>query len=305
MIDKIQAPIATEVAKFDKFFKKEIQSNTTLLNIVLRYFLRKKGKRIRPVLVFLSAGLCGNINERTYRAALLVELLHTATLVHDDIVDEAKTRRGLFTINKIWKNKVAVLVGDFLLSKGMLVALKNKDYDLLHIVSQAVEQMSEGELLQYQKTRKLNMNYEEYFQIIEKKTASLLAVCCQVGAASSSDTEEEAALLKRIGLKLGLCFQIRDDLFDYETHAWSGKTFGLDFQNKKITLPLIYALSKSPSKTRREILRTLKERKKSLHSSKIIDFTHTFGGVEFARRTMQTYAQEAQQLLQPFSFILF
>ena len=298
MLDKIQAPIAQHMRYFDKRFREETRSGIALLDVVMSYMLRKKGKRVRPMLVFLSAGLHGEINDRSYRAAVLIELLHTATLLHDDVVDGATKRRGLFSLNSIWKNKVAILVGDFLLSRGLLLSLRHEDYTLLHLVTEAVEQMSEGELLQVQKTRKLNMNYEEYLRIIEKKTASLFSVCCQLGASSTGASADTMTQMRSLGYKLGTAFQMRDDLFDYEENGPIGKPFALDIQQKKITLPLLYALKDCRASERRRILGLLKHRSDSSSARKqIVSFVRASKGISYTRSCMQQYGEEALVLL--------
>ena len=298
MLHHIERPIAEHMQQFDKQFRKEARSQVTLLDVVLFYMLRKKGKRLRPMLVLLSAGLYGQISERSYRAAVLIELLHTATLLHDDVIDGAAKRRGIFSVNSVWKNKVSVLAGDFLLSRGLLLALRHKDYDLLHIVTQAVEQMSEGELLQAQKTRKLNMHYEEYMQIIKKKTASLLASCCQVGAASVGAAPVDVEQIGVLGYKLGIAFQMRDDLFDYEENGPSGKPFALDIKQKKITLPLLYALQQCDMLKRRCMLSLLRRRSYSLVARRrIVGFVRSHGGIEYTRNHMESYGNEALSTL--------
>ena len=298
MLEKIQAPIAEHMRRFDKQFREETRSRVALLDLIMSYMLRKKGKRMRPMLVFLSAGLHGEINDRSYRAAVLIELLHTATLLHDDVVDGATQRRGLFSVNSVWKNKIAVLVGDFLLSRGLLLSLRNKDYALLHLVTEAVEQMSEGELLQAQKTRKLNMRYEEYLQIIEKKTASLLATCCQLGATSVDAPPEALTRMRKLGYKLGIAFQIRDDLFDYEENGPAGKPFALDIQQKKITLPLLYALAQCSPIERKHVLGLLKRQSGSAATRrKIMDFVKASKSLTYTRNCMEQYGAEALSLL--------
>ena len=264
----------------------------------MSYILRKKGKRLRPILVFLSAGLYGSISERSYRAAILIELLHTATLLHDDVVDDASKRRGLFSVNSVWKNKASVLSGDFLLSRGLVIALRNKDYDLLEIVTHAVEEMSQGELLQAQKALKLNVQHEEYIDIIRKKTASLLSSCCQLGAASVSAPREEIERMSQLGYQLGIAFQIRDDLFDYEEHRPTGKPTGLDIKQKNLTLPILYALNSCSSLQRVRIRYLLKRKSHTVSVSReIIDFVRKRDGLTYARNLMEQYASEATRIL--------
>ena len=299
MLDKIQAPITRHIRQFEKQFRKETRSGVALLDVVMSYMLRKKGKRIRPILVLLSAGINGKINECSYRAAVLIELLHTATLLHDDVVDDSTKRRGLFSVNSVWKNKVAVLVGDFLLSRGLLLSLRHKDYALLHLVTEAVEQMSEGELLQAQKTRKLNMSYEEYLQIVEKKTASLLSACCQLGASSTDASTDVITQMRILGQKMGIAFQMRDDLFDYEENGLTGKPFALDIQQKKITLPLLYALENCYASKRRHILGLLRRRSNSSSARKqIVSFVRSSEGISYTRSCMNRYGEEALLILE-------
>lgn len=296
-LSNIQAPISTELAEFQIRFKKTLSTNTTLLNTVLQYIVKQKGKQIRPLLVLLSAKACGEINERTYRAATLVELLHTATLVHDDVVDEADKRRGLFSINALWKNKIAVLLGDYLLSRGLLLALDHQDYTQLHLLSDAVRRMSEGEILQLEKSRRLDIDESTYFQIISDKTASLLSACMACGAATTTTQSETIDLLKKIGEKIGLAFQIRDDLFDYGT-ADVGKPLGIDVVEKKMTLPLIFSLQTANSSEKSHILGLVRKKKKEQkHIHEVIEFVKNKGGLEYAHQKMIDLAQEATQLL--------
>lgn len=274
-----------------------MKTRVMLLDRIMSYIVKRKGKQMRPMFVFLSAGTCGQINESTYRGAALIELLHTATLVHDDVVDEANYRRGFFSINALWKNKVAVLVGDFLLSKGLLLSVENKDFHLLSIVSNAVREMSEGELLQIEKSRKLDITEEVYFQIIRQKTASLIASCCAVGAASSGASDEVVATLRDFGEKIGMAFQIKDDLFDYG-EAEIGKPLGIDIKEKKMTLPLIFALSKAGWLEKRNIIHLIRN---NSHNPKkvneVIDFVKQSGGIEYANQTMNAYHQGALNLI--------
>jgi octaprenyl-diphosphate synthase len=243
-LDALQKPIATELQTFEKKFKEAMKTTTPLLDRITRYILKRKGKQIRPMFVLSAANFCGGISEASYRGAALVELLHTATLVHDDVVDDAYQRRGFFSINALWKNKIAVLVGDYLLEKGLLLSVNNEDHRLLKIVSEAVQQMSEGELLQLEKARKLDIDEAVYFEVIRKKTASLIASCCACGAASAGATEEEIERMRLFGEKIGIAFQIKDDLFDFGFDQ-IGKPLGIDIKEKKMTLPLIYALQQS------------------------------------------------------------
>jgi octaprenyl-diphosphate synthase len=252
--------------------------------------------------VFLSAKLCGNINDSTYVAASLIELLHTATLVHDDVVDDANLRRGFFSINALWKNKIAVLVGDFLLSRGLLMSVEKEEFELLRIVSKAVKEMSEGELLQMEKARRLNITEEIYFDIIRQKTASLIAACCRSGAHSAKVDREVEERMERFGEKTGIAFQIKDDLFDYgETNGKIGKPTGIDIKEKKMTLPLIFALSKAEKKDRKWIINTIKNHNDKKHKvNKVIDFVVNAGGIEYARNKMLEYRDEALEILHTF-----
>ena len=296
----IRAPVEDDLAVFRRHFRDAMRSRVGLLDKVTQYVLRQKGKEIRPTLVLLSAQLCGGVTEKSYRAAALVELLHTATLVHDDVVDEAERRRGLFSINALWKNKIAVLLGDFLLSRGLLLALDHGDYDLLHTVSDAVRRMSEGELLQIEKTRRLNIDEDTYFRIISDKTASLIAACTTCGAASATDDEHEIVALADVGEKLGLAFQIRDDLFDFGD-VDVGKPLGIDLQEKKMTLPLIVALREADDRERKRILKIVKQKKKSRADVfAVSQFVQAHGGLAYARQKMRALADEAAETLMTF-----
>ncbi len=289
----IRAPIEDDLASFRSYFKEAMRSRVRLVELVTRYVLRQKGKELRPILVLLSARVAGGVSERTYRAAALVELLHTATLVHDDVVDEAERRRGLFSINALWKNKVAVLFGDFLLSRGLLLALAGEDYDLLQTVSDAVRRMSEGELLQIETARRLDIDEETYFRIISDKTASLIAACTACGAQSATDDPEVVENLRLAGEALGLAFQIRDDLFDYGD-VDVGKPLGLDLQDRKMTLPVIYALQNAERSEARRIRKLIRNKLKSRDDIREIhDFVRTRGGVAAAQERMVELAREA------------
>ena len=299
-LDSIRRPVEAELDAFRRYFRQSMRSRVGLLDKITRYVLRQKGKEIRPVLVLLSAQLCGGITERSYRAAALVELLHTATLVHDDVVDDAERRRGLFSINALWKNKIAVLLGDFLLSRGLLLALDHKDYDLLHTVSDAVRRMSEGELLQIEKSRHLDIDEETYFRIISDKTASLISACTTCGAVSATDDADDIVALREIGEKLGLAFQIRDDLFDFGD-VDVGKPLGIDLQEKKMTLPLIVALREADDAERKRVLKIVKKSKKSRDDIHAVgEFVRRMGGLAYARERMQTLAAEAAEALAAF-----
>ncbi|MGI9175271.1 MAG: polyprenyl synthetase family protein [Rhodothermales bacterium] len=296
----IRGPVEDELATFRQHFRGAMRTPVGLLDKVTRYVLRQKGKEIRPILVLLSAKVCGGVTESTYHAAALVELLHTATLVHDDVVDEAERRRGVFSINALWKNKVAVLFGDFLLSRGLLLALDHGEYDLLHTLSDAIRRMSEGELLQIEKARRLDIDEETYFQIISDKTASLIAACTTSGALSASNDPADRERMREMGEKLGLAFQIRDDLFDFGV-ADVGKPIGIDLQEKKLTLPLIHALAQSDRSERRRILKIVRQKKKSRQDVReVAQFAEAAGGIAYARAKMQTLAGEARTILLTF-----
>lgn len=295
----IRKPVSKELSEFNKLFAKTMRSKVPLLNIITNYVLKRKGKQIRPLLVFLTAKSIGEIKNSTYVAASLIELLHTASLVHDDVVDGANERRGFLSINALWKSKIAVLLGDYLLAKGLLISLENKEYKLLEIVSNATQEMSEGELLQIQKSRKLNINEDEYFEIIRKKTATLLAACTACGAQSITDDSALVNKMYEFGLKIGIAFQIKDDLFDYEKTSITGKPKGNDIQEKKLTLPLISSLSKTTTSKRREILKLInKKSSKHLIYNKVYNFVHENGGLEYARKLMYSYRDEAIKILQ-------
>ena len=257
-LSTIKAPISTIMDEFEKKFRSSMKSSVPLLDRITHYIVKRKGKQMRPMFVFLSAGLCGEINERSYRAAALIELLHTATLVHDDVVDDSYERRGFFSINALWKNKIAVLVGDYLLSKGLLLSISNKDFDLLEIVSTAVSVMSEGELMQIEKARRLDISEEIYFEIIRQKTASLIASCCASGAASVYADKDVIERMHKFGELIGIAFQIKDDLFDYGPSGIIGKPTGIDIKESKMTLPLIHVLSKSTYSARKHIVNIVK-----------------------------------------------
>ncbi len=299
-LDNIKAPIAHEMEEFEQKFRASMKTRVLLLNKIMNYIVKRKGKQMRPMFVFLSAGTCGQISESTYRGASLIELLHTATLVHDDVVDEANYRRGFFSVNALWKNKVAVLVGDFLLARGLLLSVENKDFNLLSIVSDAVREMSEGELLQMEKSRKLNITEDIYYEIIRQKTASLIASCCAVGASSSGAGEEITKLMRAFGEKIGMAFQIKDDLFDYGEEE-IGKPVGIDIKEKKMTLPLIYALSKAGWVERRKIISIVKnESNKPKKVKEVIEFVKKSGGIQYAEEAMNKYHQDALLLLNKF-----
>lgn len=278
-----------------------MKSNVPLLDIITRYIIKRKGKQMRPMFVFLSADIHGEVGHSTYVAASLIELLHTATLVHDDVVDDSNERRGFFSINALWKNKVAVLVGDYLLSKGLLLSLENNEFQLLKIVSEATKEMSEGELLQIEKARKLDVNEEIYFEIIRKKTASLISSCCASGAASVSSDEDTIEKMALFGEKVGIAFQIKDDLFDYESGNITGKPNGIDIKEQKMTLPLIYLLNNSDRSEKRKIINIVKNHNNNPEKVRfVIDQVNSSGGIEYAREKMKQYHADAVKLLDEF-----
>ncbi len=271
-----------------------------LLDKIMQYIVKRKGKQMRPMFIFLSAGTCGQITESTFRGASLIELLHTATLVHDDVVDDSNYRRGFFSINALWKNKIAVLVGDFLLSRGLMLSIEHKEYDLLSIVNQSVNEMSEGELLQMEKSRHLDISEEVYYQIIRQKTASLIASCCAVGASSAGADPEVIKKMKAFGQHIGMAFQIKDDLFDYGEEE-IGKPVGIDIKEKKMTLPLIYALSKASWLEKRKIIRIVKnESDKPKKVKEVIEFVKKSGGIEYAKEAMDRFYNQALEFLKEF-----
>lgn len=299
-VDPMREPVATELKLFEQEFRGSLTSTVGLLNIVTRYILRQKGKRVRPLVVLLSAKACGRITDRTYRGASLVETLHTATLVHDDVVDDADTRRGLASINAVWKNKVAVLLGDYLLAKGLLLALEYNDYDFLHCTSTAVRRMSEGELLQIQKSRQLDMDEETYLRIIGDKTASLLSTCAEVGARSATEDAMIHARFKTFGEHAGLAFQIRDDVLDYlGRSAILGKPTGIDIKEKKLTLPLIRALAVGDRKDATKALRMVKKGATTREVGWIISFVEAAGGIRYSEEKAAQYAESARSAIAP------
>jgi octaprenyl-diphosphate synthase len=292
--------IAHELTTFEKRFEESVKSQAPLLDTIMKYIIKRKGKQLRPMFVFLSARLHGPVNDSTYRAAALVELLHTATLVHDDVVDESMERRGFFSINALWKNKIAVLVGDYLLSKGLLLSTEAGDFKHLLILSEAVKQMSEGELLQIEKARKLNVTEEIYFEIIRSKTASLLSSACGVGAWSTSKDEVVLQKMKLFGEKTGIAFQIKDDLFDYGQED-IGKPTGNDIKEKKLTLPLIYTLNTIPATERKEIIYIIRNEHTDRKRVKfVLDTVVKAGGIKYANEKMTAYRDQALAVLYEF-----
>lgn len=297
----IRKPVEEEMQRFEGYFNDTLKSDVPLLKIILNYILRRKGKQMRPLLVFISAGLNGSINESTFVAATLIELLHTATLVHDDVVDDSHERRGALSINALWNSKIAVLAGDYMLSQGLLISVRKNRFDLLELVSEAVQSMSEGELLQLQKSRKLNITEEVYFEIIRMKTASLIAACTACGTSSVTDDPERIRIMKELGENIGVAFQIRDDLLDYTGNGLTGKPGGNDIREKKITLPLIHALEKVSSAERRRILSILKQKRKSGREvNTIISFVEENGGLSYAETMMEKYHDKAMAILDTF-----
>ncbi|MEJ2882864.1 polyprenyl synthetase family protein [Pedobacter sp. GR22-6] len=299
-INQIKQPIAADIEVFEEKFKDSMHSDAPLLDRITHYIVKRKGKQIRPMFVFFAAKLCGGIIESTHRGAALVELLHTATLVHDDVVDNAYERRGFFSINALWKNKIAVLVGDYLLAKGLLLSVNNSEFRLLQIVSEAVKQMSEGELLQIEKVRKMDISEELYFEVIRQKTASLIASCCACGAASAGADEESIEKMRLFGEKVGIAFQIKDDTFDFGTDD-VGKPIGIDIKEKKVTLPLIYALNRVTKTEKRRIISLVKNHQDDpVKIQEIIDFVNANEGVHYANQKMIQYQQEAFDILYTF-----
>ncbi len=299
-LEDIKAPIAREMEEFEPKFRASMKTKVLLLDKIMSYIVKRKGKQMRPMFVFLSAGTCGKISEATFRGASLIELLHTATLVHDDVVDEANYRRGFFSVNALWKNKIAVLVGDFLLSRGLILSIENKDFELLSIVTHAVREMSEGELLQIEKSRRLDITEDVYYEIIRQKTASLIASCCAVGASSAGSDPETVEKMRLFGEKIGMAFQIKDDLFDYGEME-IGKPLGIDIKEKKMTLPLIYALSRSSWLEKRRIIGIVKnESNKPKKVKEVIQYVKGSGGIEYAVNKMNEHHKEAIDILRTF-----
>lgn len=300
-VQQIKSPIAGEMRDFETHFRQAMKSKTPLLDKITHYIIKRKGKQMRPMFVFLSAKLFSGVSDATYTAASLIELLHTATLVHDDVVDDANVRRGFFSLNALWKNKIAVLVGDYLLSRGLLMSVEHNQFQLLKIVSRAVQEMSEGELLQIEKARKLNITEDVYFDIIRQKTASLIAACCESGAASAGVSEEEQLKMREFGELVGLAFQIKDDLFDYGNGADIGKPTGIDIKERKMTLPLIYALNNAERKDRKKIINIVKNH--NTDSKKVgfvLDYVGRSGGIEYTKNKMIELKDRALEVLYQF-----
>jgi octaprenyl-diphosphate synthase len=299
-INEIKKPIAADIAAFEERFRTSMQSSVPLLDRITHYIVKRKGKQIRPMFVFFSASICGGINEATHRGAALVELLHTATLIHDDVVDNSYQRRGFFSINALWKNKIAVLVGDYLLSKGLLLSIQHNDFGLLKIVSDATKQMIEGELLQVEKVRRMDVDEPVYYEVIRQKTASLIASCCACGAASAGADEETIEKMRLFGEKIGIAFQIKDDMFDFGTDD-VGKPLGIDIKEKKVTLPLIYSLNNAGSSERKRIINLVKNHNDDPKKiEQIIRFVNDTGGLQYAETQMKLYQEEAFKILNTF-----
>ena len=300
-LKEIKKPIDNHLKEFQKVFRKTAKSKVYLLDIITKYILKSKGKQMRPLFVIYSAALFDNVSPSTYRAASLIELMHTATVVHDDVVDDSMQRRGRFSINALWKNKVAVLVGDYLLSRGLLLALENKDYQLLEIVSKAVKDMSEGELLQIEKARKLDIDEDVYYEIIRQKTASLLASCFAAGSASAEVDVAQVEKMHRIGELAGLAFQIKDDLFDFQKTSITGKPTGIDIKEKKMTLPLIYLLNNSSAAEKRKMINIVKRHNNDRKKVEwLMDKVNSSGGMKYAEQKMNSFKEEALSLLSEF-----
>ncbi len=302
IVSQIKLPIEYEMELFEKKFELSMSSKVALFNRITHYIVNRKGKQMRPMFVLLVAKMVSNgeVSERTYRGASVIELIHTASLVHDDVVDDSNRRRGFFSINALWKNKIAVLVGDFFLSKGMLLCIDNNDFDLLKIISVAVREIVEGELLQIEKARKLDITEEIYFEIIRQKTATLIAACCSLGAASVKPNTEDVERMRKFGELIGIAFQIKDDLFDYGDEQ-IGKPTGIDIKERKMTLPLIYALNNASEKDRRWLINSVKNHNKDIKRVKqVINFVKDNGGLDYATEAMKDYQQRALVLLQPY-----
>jgi octaprenyl-diphosphate synthase len=300
-IDEIKKPVAAEMDEFENHFRDSMKSNIPLLDKITHYIVKRKGKQMRPMFVFLSSKACGEVNQSTYVAASLIELLHTATLVHDDVVDDSNERRGFFSLNALWKNKIAVLVGDFLLSRGLLLSVDKGEFRLLQLVSDAVRQMSEGELLQIEKARKLNITEDIYYDIIRQKTASLVASCCASGAAAAKASDEDVEKMKKFGELVGMAFQIKDDIFDYGSGEKIGKPTGIDIKERKMTLPLIYALNNSEKPERRKMVNIVKNHNEDPKKvQEVIDFVIRKNGVTYAAKKMHEYKDAALTILNTF-----
>jgi octaprenyl-diphosphate synthase len=302
LVEQIKQPILEEMELFESKFRDSMTTKVPLLNRITHYIVRRKGKQMRPMFVFLVAKMVSNgkFEERTYRGASIIELIHTGSLVHDDVVDDSNRRRGFFSINALWKNKIAVLVGDFLFSKSLLLSLDNDDFDLLKIISNSLKDMSEGELLQIEKARKLDITEEVYFEIIRQKTATLIASCCAIGAASVGSQKEEVEKMRLFGELIGIAFQIKDDLFDY-TDAKIGKPTGIDIKEQKMTLPLIYTLNNCSAKEKKWLMNSVKNHNKNKKRVKeVITFVKEKGGIEYTTTKMKEYQSKALEILETY-----
>jgi octaprenyl-diphosphate synthase len=299
-VEDIMAPIQSELTAFESYFKDSMKSDVALLDKVTQYIVKRKGKQMRPMFVFLTAKMLGEINQVTFDATTLVELLHTATLVHDDVVDDANERRGFFSVNALWKNKIAVLVGDYMLSRILLLSIEKDNLALLEVVARAVREMSEGELLQIEKARDLNIDEETYFEVIRKKTASLISTCCEAGAISVQAMEQREKM-RKFGELIGLAFQIKDDIFDYGTGEHIGKPTGIDIREQKMTLPLIYVMNHSSKEIRKELMYIMKnEYDVTAKIKRVIQLVIEYGGIQYATSKMEEIANEALTLLNDF-----
>ena len=300
-LKEIAAPVQPHIDAFAKVFRESLRSDVGLVELVTKYLVRQKGKKVRPILVLLSADVCGGVNPKSYRGAALVEILHTATLVHDDVVDDADTRRGFPSINAVWKNKIAVLMGDYLLSRGLLLSLEHDDFPFLKITSTSVRRMSEGEIHQLQKSRKLDMDEATYMRIIGDKTASLLSTCCEIGAFSATDDADRHRRLRDYGENVGLAFQIRDDVLDYVGRKQiTGKPAGGDLNEKKLTLPLIHALREAPKGEGKDILAMIRSGGKKMKVERVVEFVRRYGGLDYAAARAEHYAVAARKQLDIF-----
>ncbi len=301
IVEEIKKPINSEMKLFEQKFYESMQSKVPLLDKVTRFIVTTKGKQMRPMFIFLCAKLLGEVNEKTYRGASMIELIHTATLVHDDVVDESFKRRNFFSINALWKNKIAVLVGDYLLSKSVLLSTDNKDYDLLSVISRTIREMSEGELLQLEKARKLDITEKVYYEIIRQKTATLISACCEIGVLSNNSDEILAKKMRDFGTYTGMAFQIKDDLFDYLSSNVIGKPVGIDIKEQKMTLPLIFTLKNCSENDRKYYFKTIKNYNNDKKRVKeLIDFVKKSGGLEYAIGIMKDFQQKAKDILNDF-----
>jgi octaprenyl-diphosphate synthase len=301
-VKQIMAPINLEMEEFENRFRASMKSKIPMLDKVTHYIIRRKGKQMRPMFIFLTAKMLGNINDKTYDGATLVELLHTASLVHDDVVDDANERRGFFSVNALWKNKIAVLVGDYMLSKVLLLSIEKNNTNLLEIIARAVKEMSEGELLQIEKARKLDITEEIYFDVIRKKTASLISTCCELGALSVGRLDQRENM-REFGELIGICFQLKDDIFDYGEPGKIGKPTGLDIRERKMTLPLIYVLSNAPENIKKTLINTIKNHNENPKKVKnAVNLVIEYGGIEYTHKKMLEYKEKALRLIKDFPY---